>query len=226
MIRTKKNDFIELKFTGYTNGEIFDSNIEEDLKRISKDAKPSKLIVAIGNSMVVPGLDKALEDKELNKQYEISFSCVEGFGERNRHLIKTIPLKAFTQQKIAPQPGMVLALDGMPVKIIAVSGARVTADFNNFLAGKELKYKFTITRKIEGTREKAEALFQFYLNTVPEIEIKENELIVKGPIQIKAFIEVYKDKFKELLNIEPKFEEKEEVVKEVKNAIEEKEESN
>jgi len=28
----KKNDFVELKYTGYANGIIFDSNIEEDLK--------------------------------------------------------------------------------------------------------------------------------------------------------------------------------------------------
>ena len=32
--KTKKHDFVEIKFTGKANNEIFDSNIEEDLKKI------------------------------------------------------------------------------------------------------------------------------------------------------------------------------------------------
>ena len=66
---TKKKDFIEIKFTGCANSQIFDSNIEEDLKKINPDAKPEKTIIVIGEGMVVPGLDKALEDKELNKKF-------------------------------------------------------------------------------------------------------------------------------------------------------------
>ena len=62
-----KKDFIELKYTGYANGEIFDSNIEEDLKRINPKAKPEKIIIAVGQDMVMKGLDKALtkSDREV-----------------------------------------------------------------------------------------------------------------------------------------------------------------
>ena len=38
MTRTKKNDFIEIKFTGYANGKVFDSNIEEEAKKINQEA--------------------------------------------------------------------------------------------------------------------------------------------------------------------------------------------
>ena len=32
----KKKDFVEIEYTGYANGEIFDSNIEADLKKINE----------------------------------------------------------------------------------------------------------------------------------------------------------------------------------------------
>ena len=34
-----KGDFVEIQFTGKANGEIFDSNIPEDLKKLNKEGK-------------------------------------------------------------------------------------------------------------------------------------------------------------------------------------------
>jgi len=204
---TKKNDFVELEFTGYANGNIFDSNIPEDLKKLNAQAKPEKLIVVVGQEMVVQGLDKALENKNLNEEYESSFSTKEGFGERHRNLLKTIPLAKFTEQKINPQPGMVLALDNQPVKIVAVSGARVTADFNNPLAGKDIKYKFKILRKVTDKKEKAEVLMKFFFRFLPKYEIKEDKVFVKLPKGLESIIDYHKKKFTELSGLHLVFEE-------------------
>src|SRR3989344_7777549 len=94
-----KNDFIELKYTGYANDKIFDSNIEEDLKTLDPKAKIEKTIIAVGHMMVVSGLDKALEGKEIGKEYKLALSRDESFGERKRELVKTIPLRMFTDNK-------------------------------------------------------------------------------------------------------------------------------
>ena len=148
-----KNDFIELKYTGYANGEVFDSNIPEDLKKINPDVHIHKIIIAVGHEMVVKGLDNALLGKEIGKEYEVSLSPKESFGERKRDLIKTIPLKLFTEKKVNPHPGLVLTLDDIMVKIIAVSGGRVITDFNNPLSGKEIEYKFIVHKEIEDVKE-------------------------------------------------------------------------
>jgi FKBP-type peptidyl-prolyl cis-trans isomerase 2 len=216
----KKNDFVEIKFSGYSDGKIFDSNIEEDLKKLNPEAKPSQTIVIVGQGMVVPGLDKALESKEIEKEYEVKFSAEEGFGKRDRNLVKTIPLNVFTEKDVQPRPGMVFALDNYIVKILAVSGARVMADFNNPLAGRDLTYKFKIVRKIGDIKEKTEFVFNYFLKSVPEFEIKE-EIIVKGPKQLEVFVHGFKDKFKELIGKELKFELKEE--KPVEDSKKEKE---
>ncbi|MBU0761362.1 MAG: FKBP-type peptidyl-prolyl cis-trans isomerase [Nanoarchaeota archaeon] len=212
----KKNDFIEIKFSGFANEKIFDSNIEEDLKTLNPEAKSEKVIIAIGQKMLVPGLDKKLEGKELNKEYEIDIPSNEAFGPRDRNLLRTIPLKAFTQQKISPFPGMMLTLDNSLVKIIAVSGARVTTDFNNPLAGKDLKYKITITRKVTDDKEKSESLLKMFLKFLPELEVKEKEVVVKGPKILEGVIGMYKEKFKELIGKELVFEEKKEEPEEKK----------
>lgn len=216
MEKTKKNDFVEIKFTGFANGEAFDSNIEEDLKKINPKATPENTLVIIGQGAIVTGLDKALEGKELGKEYEVSVPYKEGFGERRRDLIRTLPIKGFLEQKINPQVGMVLALDQNIVKIIAVSGSRVTADFNNPLAGKDLKYKFTISRFVTEDKEKAETSLKMLFQFIPEFEIKDKKVAVKFPKGLESMIDMYKEKFKELTGMELIFEEKKQEKRETK----------
>jgi FKBP-type peptidyl-prolyl cis-trans isomerase 2 len=219
MENVKKEEFVEIKYTGYVNGQIFDSNIEEDLKILNPEAKAEKTIVAVGEGMVVKGLDKALEGKEIGKEYHVKVSCKEGFGDRNKELIRTIPLKVFTEKNIMPQAGMMFSLDNQIVRIVAVSGGRVMTDFNSPLAGKDVDYKFKITRRVNDEREKAEALFKVNLRFVPEFDIKD-KIVIKGHKIFEQIAKVFNDKFKKLLGKELGFEEKKEEKKaEVKEAV-------
>lgn len=209
----EKNDFIEIKYTGYANKEIFDTNIEEDLNKLNPDLKPQKTIIVVGQEMVVHGLDEKLIGREIGKQYEIIIKPIEAFGERKRELIKTISLKAFTEKNVSPKPGMVLTLDNFLVKIIAVSGARVVTDFNNPLAGKEISYKFIIVRKLIDEKEKIESLFKIFFKFIPEFKIKE-KIVVKGHTELELFIKTYSQKFREIIGRDLLFEEKKIVSKE------------
>ena len=206
MEKVREKDFVELKYTGYSQGGIFDSNIPEDLEKISKEP-PRETIVVVGAGMVVPGLDKALQGKEIGKEYRVKIGAGEGFGPRKRDLVKTIPLKVFTERKINPEPGAMFTLDEMLVKIVAVSGARVIADFNNPLAGKEIEYKFTVVRKITDESEKAKALFNTTFRFVPDFEVKE-DVVVRGPKNMEVLVNAFKERFKELHGKELRFEPK------------------
>jgi len=207
--KVKKGDFIEIKFTGYSNGKVFDSNIEEDLKEIAPEAKASETVISVGHGMVVPGLDKALEGKEIGKSYEIDVPYQEGFGPRKKDLVKIIPLKAFTEKNVNPRPGVMLALDNYLVKILAVSGARVTVDFNSPLAGKDLEYKFTIVKRVTDVEKKARTLFEVLFRFVPEFEVKD-KIIIMGPKSFENIAKIYSKKFKEIVGKELGFELKEE----------------
>jgi FKBP-type peptidyl-prolyl cis-trans isomerase 2 len=51
-----KNDWIEIQYTGFANGQMFDSNDPEQVKKMEK-AEVRKTIISVGNAMVVRGLD-------------------------------------------------------------------------------------------------------------------------------------------------------------------------
>lgn len=207
--KVKEKDFVEVRYSGYANDQLFDSNIPEDLKKLNPESKPEKTIICVGQKMLVSGLDTQLIDKEIGKEYEIEVKSKDGFGERKRELIRVIPLRAFSEQKVNPAPGMMFTLDNQLVKIIAVSGARVTTDFNNPLAGKDLKYKITMTHKVTDEKEKSETMLRFFFRYTPEFEVKE-KVIVKGPKVLESMVKLYSDKFKELVGKDLSFEEKKE----------------
>lgn len=201
MTSVAKGDFVELSYTGYVNGEVFDSNRDVDLKKLNPQAKVEKTFLIIGEGMVVQGLDKALEGKSIGEENTLSLSAKEAFGPRNPSLIRPIPLKIFTERKVVPRPGMSLVLDNNIVQIRAVSGARVIADFNNPLAGKDVTYSFRVVTKVDDIAEKTRIFFERFLRGVPEFDVAE-KVIIKGPAQMQPIIEIFGEKFKKLVGKE------------------------
>src|SRR3989338_2796565 len=198
METTKKQDFVEIQFIGIADGKVFDTNIESELHKINPKAKAEKIVIAIGEGMLVPGFDRALEGKEIGKDYEITIGTKDAFGERKKELVKTIPLKVFREQNLDPKPGMIFSLDYSLSRVITVSGARVVTDFNNPLAGRDITYKFKIIGQVTDEKGKSEALFLFYFKTIPEYEIKD-KIYIKGPKQIASLLESFNAKFKSLV---------------------------
>ena len=211
--KTKKGDFLEIKYTGYANGKVFDSNVEVELKKLNPEAQAKNLIICVGKSMIITGFDNALEGKEVGRDYSVELNSEESFGERRRELVKTIPLSVFKEKNTQPQPGMVLAFDNSIARIIAVSGARVLTDFNNPLAGKKIKYEFKILRIVEDEKDKVSAILEFFIGFLPEFEIKD-KVIVKMPKELEKFVKSFSGKFKEFIGKELEFEEKIEEKKE------------
>ncbi len=204
--KIQKNEFIELEFTArIRDREIFDTNIKEDAEKLKiKNVKP--LILSVGRSMIIRGVDESLEGKEIGKKYEETFPPEKAFGKRNPQLVKIIPLRAFKEQKIVPQTGMQLNLDGQLVRIASASGGRILVDFNNPLAGKTLIYKFTPKRKVTDMNEKINALQDLFFRKRFEFETKDRIVIFKVQENIKPFIELMSKPFREIIGLEIKIE--------------------
>jgi len=212
--KIKKNDFIEIVFTAsIKGGEIFDSNIKEDVEKMNlnqsqqTDIKP--FIFCLGHDMFLKGVEDFLIGKQIDvgKTYEIELSSENAFGKRNPSLIKIIPTKIFLEKNYNPQPGMMFNFDGALGRILSVSGGRVITDFNNPLAGKDVVYKVKVLRKVSDINEKVKALMDFFFKKeFPyEIQEKEKKLIIKvkeEEKQIGEFMKIFKDKFKEMLDLE------------------------
>ena len=222
----KKKDFIELEFLGknLTSGEIFDTNVLEEAKKINPDIKDVKpLVVCIGEGFVVKGLDEFLEGKEIGKKYSVKIESDKGFGKRNPQLIRLIPMKMFLAQKIYPQAGMTLALDNSLVKVVNVSGGRVMVDFNNPLAGKDLEYDFTIKKVLADTKEKVNAIQNFFFGQQFEFDVDESaKKIIFKDMALTEVLNVFRPKFKDILGFDVEILAKKEKKEEAK--VEEKKE--
>ena len=64
-MKLKKGDFIEIEYTGKVkDGEVFDSNIKEDLNEMHKDhnheVEPKPFIFSLGEGMFLKGIDDFL----------------------------------------------------------------------------------------------------------------------------------------------------------------------
>ncbi|MBI2448835.1 peptidylprolyl isomerase [Candidatus Pacearchaeota archaeon] len=217
--RTQNNDFIELDFTGYLqDGSIFDTNNEQIAQKNKLDIKNPERTMCIGQRFLVKGFDNALIGKEIGKEYVIELSPKDAFGDRMPELVKTMPIAVFHKQNINPAPGMSFFLDNYFVRISAVSGGRVIADFNNPLAGKKIKYKFTVIRKITDMDEKIKALMRFFYRQEFEFSIEDKKIIVKLSKNLAPLIEIAKPQWREILGFEIVSEEKDENSKKIKEA--------
>ena len=197
-----EKDFIEINFTGKTaDGELFDSNLKENLEKIDSKAPVKPFIFGLGQGMFLKGIEDFLIGKELGK-YEITLEPKEGFGERDRSLIRMVPLKVFHEKQVRPIAGMMFDFDGRPAKILIVSGGRVTVDFNNPLAGKKVVYNIEVIRKVEDLKEKVNAFNEFLFKKEFPMEIKEKKLILEVDKQLVQLVPMFKEKYKEIFDLD------------------------
>lgn len=221
----QKNDFIEIEFSAKEKdtGELFDSNIKEVLEKNGAQQSPEQakpFIFPLGQEMFVQGVDEFLigkpepsekndsESKE-NNTYTIELTPEKAFGSRDPKRIQKMPSTIFKQQQVNPAPGQVFNFDGKIGKVLAVSGGRVIVDFNNPLAGKDVVYEVNVKRKLTDINEKTKNLIEFLFKKQFDFNIdsENKKLTIKADQNYKKFIELFKDKFKEILDLDLEIEE-------------------
>lgn len=203
----QKKDFIEIEFTGRLKdtGEVFDSNIKEELEKLHKDhnhpieAKP--LIYCLGEGMFLEGVDNYLIGKEIGK-HQFDLSSENAFGKRNSLLIQKIPIKIFTQHRLNPTPGAIFNFDGRRGKVLSVSGGRVLVDFNHPLAGKDVTYEIDIKKIVKDSKEKIKAFNFFLFRKELNFVIEGQKVIYSVDENMKKFLELFRDKFREIFGMD------------------------
>ena len=182
----KKNDFVEIEYTGKTKDEnfVFDTTEEKTAKASgihNPEAKYGPAIICVGQQHVLAGIDKHLEGKGLG-EFTLTLRPEEAFGKKNAKLIQLIPTTKFHQQKIQPQPGLQVNIDGHIGVVKTVTGGRTLVDFNHPLSGKEVIYTIKIKRMVTDKKEQLNAVLKMRLGIHDaNIELQDN----KAKITIK-----------------------------------------
>ena len=200
----KKKDFIEIEYTGkVVGGEIFDSNITEDLKNSNLSLKAKPFIFCLGEGMFLNSIEDFLIGKSPEKNtYKLTLTPDKAFGNRLSKLIQVIPMRVFIEKKINHYPGALFNFDGRVAKVLSVSGGRVMVDFNNPLAGKTVEYKINLLRQVNDVNEQIKAFIDFLFKKDFDFEIKEKKIIIKVEKQLVDFIKLFSEKFKDIFSME------------------------
>ena len=89
-----------------------------------------------------------------------------------------MPISAFKEQNMQPQPGLQIEVDGQIGIISKVSGGRIIVNFNHPLAGREVVYTFKINKKILDQKEQILA----FLNSALKIPTDKMKVEVGGEL--------------------------------------------
>ncbi|MFO7808922.1 peptidylprolyl isomerase [Guyparkeria sp.] len=100
-----------------------------------------------GHQNIIPGLEKALDEKAVGDTLSVSIEPADAYGERNEEMIQTVPRSMF-QGVDEIEPGMRFQAQtegGVTVVTIKdVNGDEITLDGNHELAGETLHFDVEI----------------------------------------------------------------------------------
>ena len=96
-----------------------------------------------GNGNLVPGLENALEGKQVGDKVTVKVPPAEGYGEYDKAMVQRVPRRSFKGVGDV-KPGMQFQVQSdhgpRSVTVTNVTGDMVTVDGNHPLAGKNLNF--------------------------------------------------------------------------------------
>lgn len=137
--------------------ELFDTTREESAK--DKDIYDEKKVYEevpfiVGEKRFLPGLDEALEGAEIGKDMSITIPPEKGAGDRDPKLVEVRSMREFSRMEVVPEVGKEVVINNKAGTIAAVFAGRVRVDYNNPLAGYDVKYNYKVTKKAKDREDK------------------------------------------------------------------------
>lgn len=208
----KKNDFVELEYTGSLDEGVFDTTdveIAKQAKIFDEKTKYQPVIICVGQGQILKGIDDFIEGKEPGK-FSIELEAKDAFGKKDAKLMRMIPASKFRDQNIQPMPGLRLNIDGSVGVVRSVNGGRIIVDFNHPLAGRDVKYDIEVKRIVSDKKEQVESLIKSLIGMSMPVDLQENKAQVSLPDKLpEEFTKKLSEKIKELTDVDVEFLEKE-----------------
>jgi FKBP-type peptidyl-prolyl cis-trans isomerase 2 len=168
--KVAKGDIVRMDFDGWVedSNDLFDTTnaqTAQDAGVFNEKIQYVPIPVLVGGGRIFPGLDEALENAEIGKEYDIVIPSEKAAGPRDPKLVEMIPLREFLRQEVEPHIGMEINIKNRMGVVTAVTAGRVRVDFNRRLAGKSLKYHFKVLSKAQDDDEKVKAVLEMDYGT-------------------------------------------------------------
>lgn len=166
----KKGDIVRIDYNAYIADidRLYDTTTEsaaKDAGIYNEQYKYAPMAYIVGSNKLFKPLDEAIAEAKIGKETTIEIASADAAGPRDPKLIEVYPIREFYKKEINPVPGLDVKLGDRRGIIISSGAGRVKVDFNNPLAGKDLRYTFTVTEQITDDQEKAKAIMEMTFGT-------------------------------------------------------------
>ncbi|MCS5593678.1 MAG: peptidylprolyl isomerase [Porticoccaceae bacterium] len=130
---------------------------DDDGQQLDSSAGKEPLAYLHGSGNIIPGLENALEGKNVGDSMVVAVTAAEGYGEVQPDLIQEVPRESF-QGVDDIEVGMQFEAqtgngDSVPVTVKTVTDEFVTVDGNHPLAGNNLNFDVSIESVRDATQE-------------------------------------------------------------------------
>ncbi|MFW5946527.1 MAG: FKBP-type peptidyl-prolyl cis-trans isomerase [Candidatus Natronoplasma sp.] len=156
---------------------LFDTTDEDKAREeeiFDEDSDYGARPVVIGGENIVEGFTEALKEAEIDEENSVEIPPEKGIGNRDAGKIELYSRREMERRDIEPIEGKQVEIDNRRGRIIQATAGRVRIDFNHPLAGKTLRYDFTIVDKPESKEEIAEGILEMDYQKL-DFEIEETE---------------------------------------------------
>lgn len=187
----KDGDVVRFDYTLWIEGEKkpMDTSMAEvaasnGITRENRTYKP--MTVTLGTQTIIPGLESHIRSHgQKGKAVTVTLAPAEAYGDRHADKIKTVPMARFKAQKVEPRVGMELNLQGARGIVTRVDGGRIRVDTNHDLAGKSLRYEYTIRDVLTDDKSKVEAVLENFFGANAKFEVTADTVTVELPDSVK-----------------------------------------
>ena len=152
-------------FSGET-GDLIETTREEiakeyEMHQEGRSYTPMVCIVGTGN--LIAGFEAALKDAKVGKEVEVEIPPADAYGEKDASLVETISIDKLRRAVQDPNSlylGAPVNINGRQGYLSYLAAGRARIDYNHPMAGKTLKYVFTVIKEVKGKEDKVLGLLE------------------------------------------------------------------
>ena len=152
-------------FSGET-GDLIETTREEiakDYEMYQEGRNYSPMVCVVGSGNLIPGFETALKEAKVGKEVDVEIAPADAYGEKDSSLVETISIDKLRRAVQDPNSlylGAPVNINGRQGYLSYLAAGRARIDYNHPMAGKTLKYVFTVVKEVKGKEDKVLGLLE------------------------------------------------------------------
>ena len=152
-------------FSGET-GDLIETTREDIAKEYEMHQEGrtySPMVCVGGNGNLIPGFETALKEAKVGTEVTVEIEPAEAYGEKDASMVETISIDKLRRAVQDPNSlylGAPVNINGRQGYLSYLAAGRARIDYNHPMAGKTLKYVFTVVKEVKGKEDKVLGLLE------------------------------------------------------------------